>query len=331
LRGRVAQMLANEPDISIVVSVGTASEAVEATKRHKPDIVIIGIELPPYDGFEATKQIMIEAATPIAIVADSENARQVEISMRALRAGALTVLTVPDATENHAFDPNLRTFISDIKAMSQVRVVRQWRRTPRETPARYSPDGERRRIGAVAIAASTGGPAALHRILSDLPGNFPVPILVVQHITPGFIDGFAEWLRASCALHVEMATDGMPLRPHTVYLGPDNYHLGVSARSTVILDDGPPLDGFKPSANFLFRSVASVYRGDAIGVVLTGMGRDGVAGLHPLYKSGAHIIAQDESSSIVFGMPGSAIAANVVHDILPLKDIAAKLMMLVGA
>ncbi|MCD6073300.1 MAG: chemotaxis response regulator protein-glutamate methylesterase [Rhodospirillales bacterium] len=328
LRSRVAQALAGEPDISVIVSVGTTREAIEATKRHKPDIVIIGIELPPQDGFEATKQIMIEAATPIAIVADNEDARQVEVSMRALRAGALTVLAVPNVPANRESDSHLKIFISDIKAMAQVKVVRQWRRT---TPASKAPiSGEHRHAGVIAIAASTGGPAALHRILSDLPGHFPVPILVVQHITPGFVDGFADWLRTSCPLNVSMAVDGATIKPHTVYLGPDGRHLGLSGRSTIVLDDMPAMEGFKPSASYLFQSVANVYRSEAIGVVLTGMGRDGVDGLLTLHKLGGHVIAQDEASSTVFGMPGTAIAAKVVHDVLPLKDIAAKLMMLVG-
>ena len=331
LRNRVARTLAGEPDISVIVSVGTTRDAIDATKRHKPDIVIMGIELPPQDGFEATKQIMIEAATPIAIVADSEDARQVEVSMRALRAGALTVLTVPNIQTNREADSHLRIFISDIKAMAQVKVVRQWRRAMHNPASRAHASGERRHAGVVAIAASTGGPAALHRILSDLPGNFPAPILVVQHITPGFVDGFADWLRGSCPLNVSMAVEGATIKPHTVYLGPDGRHLGLSGRTTILLDDGPPIDGFKPSASYLFRSVANAYRSEAIGVVLTGMGRDGVDGLATLHKFGGHVIAQDEASSVVFGMPATAIAANAVHDVLPLKDIAAKLMMLVGA
>ena len=331
LRSRVAQALAGEPDISVVTSVGTAHDAIEATKKHKPDIVIVGIELPPQDGFEATKQIMIEAATPIAIVADSDDARQVEVSMRALRAGALTVLTVPNMSSGREADSHLKIFISDIKAMSQVKVVRQWRRTTLDPASRAPVNGERRHAGVVAIAASTGGPAALHRILSELPGNFPLPILVVQHITPGFVDGFADWLRGSCAMNVSMAVDGATIKPHTIYLGPDGRHLGLSGRSTIVLNDAPPMEGFKPSASYLFQSVANVYRSEAIGVVLTGMGRDGVDGLLALHKFGGHVIAQDEASSIVFGMPGAAVAANVVHDVLPLKDIAAKLLTLVGA
>jgi two-component system chemotaxis response regulator CheB len=327
---RVVEALANDPDISVVAVAATGWEVVEATKRLKPDIVILGIRLPVQDGFDAIKQIMIEAPTPIAVIADAEDSRQVEISMRALRAGALTVLAIPSREAGAASDFERRTFASDIKAMSQVKVVRHWRRPAGgDDSVRRGAAANAHKIGLVAIAASTGGPAALQRILCELPADFPSPILVVQHITTGFIDGFGEWLHTSCPLTIKSAVDGEPLRPHTVYLAGDGRHLGVSAKSTILLSDAPQIGGFKPSANFLFESVATTFGDRAIGVILTGMGRDGVDGLKKLHGMGGRVIAQDEASSIVYGMPGTAAAAGVVSEILPLTKIAAKLISLV--
>lgn len=182
----------------------------------------------------------------------------------------------------------------------------------------------------VAIAASTGGPAALYRLLSELPGNFTAPILVVQHISRGFIPGLASWLNAASRLRVKIADAGDPLLPSTVYLAPDDRHLAVTGGKTVALASVEPVCGFRPSASSLFDSVAEVFGSGVVAVVLTGMGSDGVAGLGAVRRRGGYVLAQDEESSVVFGMPKAAAEAGLVDEVLPLDAMAARLVALVA-
>lgn len=329
----IAEALKSEPDIEVSAIARTGPEGVAAALRLKVDIVIMGVRLPVLDGFEATKEIMIEVPTPIVIVADDSDAYQIETSMRALRAGALTVIPALNAGRLLQAEDTRRQFIQTLRLMAGVKVVRRWRRSasPALVKRERTPDvGQVRRTRIIAIAGSTGGPAALQRILADLPADFPVPILVVQHISQGFIAGMVDWLNTACSLKIRIAADGMPMDPHTVYFAGDDRHVGVSSRTTLQIADAAPLDGFRPSANYLFASVAQHFGPAAAGVVLTGMGRDGTEGLKALRMAGGTVIAQDEASSVVFGMPGSAIAAGAVHDVLPLSEIAARLIDIVS-
>jgi two-component system chemotaxis response regulator CheB len=196
------------------------------------------------------------------------------------------------------------------------------------TPTR----NERRTPGAelrvVAIAGSTGGPAALQRILSGLPGDFPLPILVVQHIATGFVGGLADWLGKSCNLRVKVAESGEALRGRSVLLAPDEFHLGVSDDARAVLTPAAPIGGFRPSATHLFDSVARAYGPSVAAIILTGMGSDGVNGLRAVRASGGLVLAQDEATSVVFGMPREAVAAGVVDAVLPIDAVAARLMEL---
>ncbi len=330
----IADRLAGEPDIEVCGVAKTGAEGVAAAKRLRVDIVIMATRLPVLNGFEATKEIMIEAPTPIVIVADDRDAHQIETSMQALRAGALAVIPAPDAGGRAETESERRRFVQTVRLMAGVKVVRHWRRA--DKPAAGKPSGGRatkadgRRVQIVAIAGSTGGPAALQRILADLPAEFPVPILVVQHMARGFVAGMVDWLNTACSLKVRIAEDAMPMKPHTVYIAGDDRHLGVASASTLRLSDAPPLDGFRPSASHLFDSVAKQFGAAATGVVLTGMGSDGTEGLKSLRQAGGAVIAQDEASSVVFGMPAAAIKAGVVDEVLPLSDIAARLIHRVG-
>jgi two-component system chemotaxis response regulator CheB len=182
----------------------------------------------------------------------------------------------------------------------------------------------------IAIAASTGGPGALYRILSDLPAEFPVPILVVQHIAQGFVEGLAIWLDGASKLHVKVATSLERMQPGTVYLAPDDVHLGLRDKHTLEISKAEPVAGFRPSGTHLFSSVAKHYGKNAVGLVLTGMGDDGLPGLRAMHAAGATVLAQDEETSVVFGMPGAAVAAGVANVTLPLDLIAARLSRLVA-
>lgn len=322
-RALLVEILRSDPGVQVVGEAADGVEAVEMTCRLRPDVVTMDIRMPKLDGFEATRRIMVEAPTPIVIVTGSMDVREVETSMHALKAGALTILAKPAGPESPEFEAEAKRFVATVKAMSAVKVVRRW---PERAPAACPRTQEAGRAGVVAIAASTGGPAALARILSELPGDFPLPILVVQHIASGFVEGFAAWLNTAGGLRVKVAEHGEPLAPRTVYLAPDDGHLGIApGRNTIVVSRTGPIGGFRPSATYLFESVAKAFGAAAISVVLTGMGRDGVEGLRAMRAAGARVIAQDQETCVVFGMPGAAIESGVVDVTLPLGAIALRL------
>lgn len=329
-RELLVEILRSDPEIQVVGEAKNGLEAVEMTKRLRPDALTMDIRMPQMDGFEATKQIMIEAPTPIVIVSASPDFREVEVSMHALRAGALAALQKPLGPGAPDFEEQSRQFLATVKAMSQVKVVRRWPERQRLEPTpRVTLPRSRVCARLIAIAASTGGPAALQQMFSALPGDFGVPILVVQHIAGGFVEGLASWLNTTCSLKVKVAENGEPAAPRTVYVAPDNRHLGISNQSAIMLSNTEPLMGFRPSATFLFESVAKVFGTSAVGVMLTGMGQDGVEGLRAVRNTGGRIIVQDEASSVVFGMPGATISAGLADVVLPLPSIAPQLIELV--
>jgi two-component system chemotaxis response regulator CheB len=323
-RALLVSILSADPAIDVVGQAKDGLEAVEMVVRLRPDIVTMDIDMPMLNGFEATKRIMIEAPTPIVIVTGISDARQVAASMQALTCGALSLLPKPSGPMQPGFDEVCRHTVETVKSLSQVKVVGhrlEVRRRPSDSPQLAKPGGG----GIVAIAASTGGPSAIQRILSELPGDFGLPILVVQHLARGFVEGFALWMSGACSLPVQVAVHGMALRPGTVYVAPDDRHLGVRS-GMALLDHEPPIGGFQPSGTYLFASVAKVYGSSVIAVILTGMGADGTAGLRAVKQAGGRVIAQDEDTSVVFGMPASAIAEGMADEIVPLRNIAGRLV-----
>jgi two-component system, chemotaxis family, protein-glutamate methylesterase/glutaminase len=326
-RELLVEILRSDVELQVAGEAKNGVEAVAMTKELHPDIVTMDIRMPLMDGFEATKRIMVEVPTPIVIVSASIDAREVEISMRALRAGALTIVARPMGPRAPDFEDARLRFLGTVKAMSQVKVVRHW--PEREGSNRLAAKPRTNPVGQakiVAIAASTGGPTALCEVLSSLPGDFPLPILVVQHIAQGFVSGFASWLTTNIALRAKVAEPGEPLRPRTIYIAPDGQHLGVRDGRTVLVSSAPALGGFRPSASFLFRSVAAVFGRSTLAIVLTGMGQDGLEGLYVVRQAGGQILAQDEQSSVVFGMPGMAVAAGLADATLPLMSIGPRIL-----
>lgn len=330
----LVEIIGSDPHLQLVATAGHGAEAVSLTKQLRPDVVLMDIHMPVMDGFEATRQIMTETPTPIVIVSGSVDVRQVAVSMQALRLGALALLPKPSLVGVTDFDEMARHFTASVRAMAGVRVVRRWNpggsQPPAATPAPITPSRNGRTTPTlIAIAASTGGPGALYRILSELPGDLPVPVLVVQHIALGFIEGLAAWLGGSSKLKVKVGQAQEQLRAGTVYLAPDDCHLGLRDKNTIEISKIPAVNGFRPSATHLFESVARQYGSSALGLVLTGMGDDGVAGLRSLHAVGGQVLAQDEETSVVFGMPGAAVAAGVTDGTLPLEMIAMRLQRLV--
>jgi two-component system chemotaxis response regulator CheB len=342
-RALIVAILQSDPGIQVVGEGKDGVEAVELTQKLRPQVITMDLRMPRLDGFEATKEIMITVPTPIVIVTASTERTEVEIAMHALRAGAVAVLRKPRGPGSPGFEEEAQKLVATVKSMAEVKVVRHWRPGPSAAVSLRPPERTRvagalpsvsraagPRCAVVAIATSTGGPAALQRMLGALPGDFSAPILVVQHITPGFTPGLAAWLNTVCDLQVKVAEPGERLAPHTVYLAPDDRHLGVAGPGLVTLSSAPPVGGFRPSGTFLFESVARAFGPAAVGVILTGMGDDGVVGLRAVRQAGGRVLGQDEKSCVVFGMPGAAAAAGQVNEVLALDAIPARLLELVS-
>jgi two-component system chemotaxis response regulator CheB len=324
----LSSMLESDPEISVVGRARNGAEAVALTKTVRPDVVVMDIHMPVLDGFRATRQIMIESPTPIVIVSATLDVKAVDVSLHALRLGALSVLEKPTGPGAAGFAETCDRFIATIRAMSAVKVVRRWAES--SIPPSDLSSEPRSPPQLIAIAASTGGPTALLRVLSDLPSTLPVPVLIVQHMAPGFVAGLANWLAEGCSLKVKVAESGGRLEHGVAYLAPDDQHLGLFDRRTIQISNQPSCGGFRPSGTYLFESVARVYGSAAVGVILTGMGDDGCTGLGALRRAGGRIIAQDEATSVVFGMPAAAIAAGLPDLTLPLDLIGPRLQAWLG-
>jgi len=326
VRELLVEILESDPEIRVIGQAKNGAEAVELVTRLKPDLVTMDVHMPVMDGFEATKEIMVQAPTPILIVSSSDSGRGVELSLNAMRAGALMMVAKPDNPEATRFNGRREELLMMAKAMAGVKVVRRWASQPRPgRPALVGPVATGAPVRVVAVAASTGGPAALERILSSLPGDFTAPILVVQHIATGFVAGLADWLSASCNMRVKVAEPGEPLLKRTVYLAPDDRQMGVGPDGRVVVADAPSVNGFRPSGTYLFTSAAQAYGAGLAAVILTGMGSDGVEGLKAVKAAGGWVLAQDEASSVVYGMPGEAVAAGVVDAVLAVEQVALRL------
>jgi two-component system chemotaxis response regulator CheB len=325
-RQLVVGILSADPEIEVVGQAADGGAAIELVRRLRPDAITMDVMMLPMDGIQATARIMSERPTPIVIVT-SLDVNEVTLSMRALGAGALAALPKPRGPGSAGFAEDARRLVTTVKAMSRVALLRRPSvPSPPLAFASHLPrSGARGRV--VALAASTGGPAALQRILARLPSGFSAPVLVVQHIALGFAEGFARWLGSAGPLAVQVATDGAPLAPGLVLVAPDDRHLGVSPDGhRAAVSSAPPVGGFRPSGTHLFQSVAAAFGGAGVGVILSGMGRDGVDGLARLHAAGGRILAQDAGSSVVHGMPGAAIEAGVVDAILDPDRIAERLV-----
>ena len=329
----ISDILSSDPQIEVVGLAKNGSEAVERTKELRPDLVTMDVHMPRMNGFEATKEIMIESPTPIVIVSASTLVHEVAAGMQALKAGALTLLLKPPGPGSPDFDRAANELIETVKAMADVKVVRHRRRSETTVTAPTKQPELAKRISTafrvVAIAASTGGPPALSCVLGSLPQDFPVPIVLVQHIASGFDVGFARWLDSVVPLSVKISQDGEYLKPGVVYVAGQDHHLGVTRGGRIALSDDPPVGGFRPAATSLFDSVAQAFGENVIAMILTGMGRDGVEGLRSVKQAGGISIAQDEATSVVYGMPGVAVKEGLAGAVLPIEQMSKHLLHLV--
>ncbi len=326
VRNILVQMLQSDPEVRVVGEARDGVEAVNKTAQLRPDVITMDVRMPRMGGLEATRQIMQETPTPIVIISASVHDESLNIAFNAVKAGAVMVMEKPHGLSHAAYEAVREKLVTSVKLMSEVKVVRRW---AKERVKPYEPlpvkPAKKTKTEVVAIAASTGGPGVLHTILTQLPADFPAPLLLVQHITAGFTAGFVSWLNQSSNIEVVMATKGAEIRAGRVYVAPDDYHLMVmkdNRRYQIFLSKSRPSKGLRPSADPLFFSIAEVYRDRALGVILTGMGDDGTKGLRELKQAGGRCIAQDKTSSVVFGMPKEAIEAGVVDKIVPADKIA---------
>jgi two-component system chemotaxis response regulator CheB len=322
MRQALATLLQADPRLQVVGRAADGVEAVSLAKTLKPDVITMDVRMPGLDGLEATAAIMATVPARILMVCSVGEREQQQLSFRAMEVGALEVIAKPgdgDSLEGwgvHVAD--------SIALMAEVPVVT--RRLPSSMGLRERAPGApgfslpaARRIRAVGIAASTGGPPALAQILADLPRDLPFPILVAQHIAPGFADGLVSWLALVSPLAVRIAANG-PAEPGQVYFPPDGHDLLVDASGNLKVQ--PSSGGICPSANRLLRSLAQAFGADTAGIVLTGMGDDGADGLAAIRTAGGPTFAQDARTSVVYGMPQAAVLRGAVRVVLPLNSLA---------
>jgi len=339
-RDVIRELLNDDPRIVIAGEAANGADALEQTMSLKPDIITMDIQMPVMDGFEAIKQIMACAPTPILVLTSLQDS---DLAYKAVAFGALEVMEKPKLTLTAK-----NQLISKILFLSKVKVIRHLKdhvqilntlqtfsgmdkiiaRKAQQT-VKSCISGPPQAI--IAIASSTGGPKALAVILSQIPANFPAAILIAQHIGAGFSSGLATWLGNISPLIVTIASHKEPVCASHVYIPPDNHHMEISKSGEILLSPKNEKTVYTPSADLLLSSVASFVKERAIGVVLTGMGRDGSSGIAAIYNGGGATIAQNEQSSIIFGMPKAAIETGCINKIVALEDIPSILQSLVRA
>ena len=326
-RELLTHVLTSDPDITVIGSARDGAEAIEALGGTKPSVVTMDIHMPGMDGFEATRRIMETAPLPIIIVSASFEPSDVAKAFRAMEAGALAVLGKPTGPGSPTHAALAQQLIETVKAMAEVRVIRRWpkaRMEARKPQPVAVPQGAGE-IRLIAIGASTGGPPVLKTLLSGLPKPCPVPVLIVQHISAGFVEGLADWLTTTTGMTVRLAQHGELAQPGLAYLAPDGCQMSVGKDLRIVCGPEPAEHGLAPSVSVLFRSVAQRIGAQAAGVLLTGMGRDGAAELSLMREAGAVTFAQDRESSIVHGMPGEAIRLGAAMHVGSPERIAATL------
>jgi two-component system chemotaxis response regulator CheB len=330
----LTRILNSDPGITVIATACDGAEALGAVRRQQPDVITMDIHMPKLNGLEATRLIMETDPTPIVIVSGREDLSEVVTTFNAMDAGALAVRRRPAGIGHPDHEAMAKDMIQTVKLMSDVKVIRRWPRmrtataAPNQANMGSARDPARTRI--VAIGASTGGPSALETILAALSKDFPVPILIVQHMSAGFITGFARSLTNSSSLPIHVATHGELLLPGHVYFAPDEYQMKVERGGKIVLTKDAPEHGLRPSISYLFRAVAEVYGSNSAAGLLTGMGRDGASELRLLKEYGAVTFAQNRESSVVHGMAGEAIKLDAAMLVLPLVKIAAVLTNLVN-
>ena len=330
-----------EPGMEVVGEASNGREAVALVQQLRPHLVTMDLEMPLMDGVAAVEEIMCTRAVPILVVSSVADAPR---ALDAVAHGALEIVPKPDTTPEAAAHLLARArLLAGVSVITRLRV----RSSAVPSPLAEAAPGVLTAAptpapvlthalvpgcvgGALlpgtrvfAVAASTGGPQALAQILPALPPDFACPVLVAQHISDGFAQGMAQWLASLCPLPVRLACDGEALRPGHIYIAPSEHHLAVTAQHQLQWRPRLPQDLYRPSCDVLLSSVAAVFRAQAVGIVLSGMGHDGACGLAAIRAAGGCTLAQDEASSLIFGMNRVAIERAAVQQVLPVGEMAA--------
>jgi two-component system chemotaxis response regulator CheB len=328
------RILESFPEINVVGTAGTGLEALALIPEVRPDVICTDLHMPEMDGLELTMEVMSQCPHPILVISASVHEEDAHQVFRLLEAGAVDIFPKPLS----GLVPNDLTFnqalINKIQILSGVRVFKK--RKAKQAPLNHSQSQPPitskadfySRPKMVVVGASTGGPQALQELFGMLPPDFPVPVICVQHICPGFLRGFIDWLADSCQLGMQIAQAGEIPKAGHIYFPPEQYHLELDRKGRFTYSDAPPIDGHRPSITATFQSVAQVYGRKTLGILLTGMGHDGAAGMKTIMQAGGVTIAQDKDTSIVFGMPKEAIKLGAASQVLPIQAIAPALLSL---
>lgn len=326
MRNLLASIL-SEAGMNVLATGNDGFDAVRLVKELKPDVLTMDIRMPNMDGLEATRRIMREQPTPVVIVTGSLKYQDMDLAFQAMRAGALAVVNKPGLSDPQTCEK----VVQAVQNMADVHVIHHWGKAQAVSPQVKALEKEISRLvdisrypdlRVVGIASSTGGPSALAAVLSDLPADYPFPVMVVQHVSPGFTSGLVEWLGSVTKMQVDVGTHGDKLKPGTIVFAPDDYHLQVNQNGEIELSHAAAYKGLRPSANPLFESLARHYGKRAVGVILTGMGDDGANGMELLHQAGGLTVAQDKKSCVVYGMPHEAVLRNAVDAQMNLEEIA---------
>lgn len=317
VRTLLTHIIGSDPRLTVAGSFATAEEAIAALPTLRPDVISMDIRLPGIDGLEATRRIMADHPTPIVVISASMDGGAMGNSMDALRAGALSVVEKPVGLGDAAYAQVAHEIRTQLAIMSEVAVVRRRMHITSAVPIQPT---RQRSASMLLVAASTGGPPALARLFGALPADLPVPVLLVQHMGASFMTGFASWLDSVVPQRVEIARGGDLPAAGVIHVAPGDAHLVVARGGTLRIATDGPVGGQRPSATRLIESAAVALDGAALAVVLTGMGEDGATGVRALLAAGGQAVAEDASTSVVYGMPAAAQRAGALS--LPLDLIA---------
>lgn len=335
VRSVLTDLINRSGDMQVVGTAGDPFEARERIRELDPDVVTLDVEMPRMDGLEFLERLMRLRPTPVVMVSTLTQ-RGADVTLRALELGAVDFVPKPSFNLKAGLDDMARDIVGKLRVAARARVGRHLHAPPPAAPAGVRKPAPGSRVSTdklVAIGASTGGTEAIREILTALPTTMP-GIVITQHMPPGFTASFAARLDSLSRLHVKEAVDGEPVLQGHAYIAPGGRHLSVARHAgggwVTRVADGEPVNRHKPSVDVLFRSVAQHAGTKAVGIMLTGMGADGATAMRVLRDAGAWNLVQDEASCVVFGMPREAINAGAANEVLPLKEIAARLASRVG-